>query len=449
MNRTIMAAALVLALLVAALAGAGTAAATPHSLVPTNGALVPSNAQVFSWQDNLSQGPIDHWYMEISTSPMVDYYPWGFFSGGLVFTTNVRTASPTPVDLNALGRALGPGTYYWHVGGYYGPFGSLGTAWSSVQSFTVRSSTATAPRIGVNPTSLEFWAETGDTSWHVEELAISNTGGGTLQFTASKPGADAWLAFGSLTNTGYVATVQVGANATGLSPGTYNSQITVADNGSSPPATNSPQLIPVTLRVFASDGTAPNGTVKIRAGRAATNTTKVTLNLAATDSGSGVGEMRFNNEGGNWSQWVPYATKRMGWYLPAGDGVKTVQAQFRDKTGNVSMVASDTIILDTVKPTTKAPRRASVRRYGYVRLYYQVVDPLPCASKASAVTIKIKTLGGVTKKTLKLGKQYVNRLKYKRFRCTLPKRTYRFYVYATDGAGNKQRKVGSNRLVVR
>jgi hypothetical protein len=441
--------AVALGLLCLILVAPAAAQATPHTLAPANGALVPSNAQVFSWQDNLSQGPIDHWYMEISTSPQVDYYPWGFFSGGLVFTSSQRTSSPSPVNLNSLGRALAPGTYYWHVVGYYGPFGSLGTAWSGVQSFTVYGAVAAAPKIGVNPTSLTFWAEQGDATWHVETIDISNTGGGTLYFTASKPVSEAWWAFGTLTNTGYVATLQVGANANGLTPGTYSSQVTIADNGSTPPATNSPRLVPVTLRVFASDTTAPTGTIKIRAGRAATNTAKVTLNLSASDTGSGVGEMRFNNGDGLWSAWVPYATTRTGWRLPEGDGTKTVQAQFRDKTGNASTVASDTIILDTVKPTTEAPRSVSVRRYQYVRLYYKVVDPQLCATKATAVTIKIKTLGGVTKKTLKLGARSVNTLLSYRFKCSLAKKTYKFYVYATDGAGNTQAKVGWNRLVVR
>ncbi len=36
-----------------------------------------------------------------------------------------------------------------------------------------------------------------------------------------------------------------------------------------------------------------------------------------------------------------------------------------------------------------------------------------------------------------------------KFRCKLPRGTYRFYVYATDPAGNRQVKVASNRLNVR
>lgn len=452
MNRRTMVAVVALATLAAALAGVATVSATPHSLVPTNGALVPSNAQVLSWQDN-QVADIDHWYMEISTSPLVDYYPWGFFSGNLVFTTSQRTSAPAPVDLNHLARALAPGTYYWHVGGYYGPFGSLGTSWSSVQSFTVYGATATAPKIAANPSSLTFWVEAGDTSWHQQNLAISNTGGGTLYFTIPA-GTAMWLSWAAGTNTGYVYTMPVGVNAQNggspLSPGTYTANITILDNGSSPSAaSNSPLLVPVTLRVFSSDDAAPTGAkVKIGAGRAATNKTKVTLTLTAADAGSGVGEMRFNNEGGGWSAWVPYATSRAGWVLPAGDGIKTVQAQFRDKVGNQSGVVSDTIVLDTVKPKTKAPEAESVRPGRTAALKYKVVDPAPNGGTAKVV-IKVKTLGGKTVKTLTLGAKPVNVTKTASFTCTLARKSYKYFVYATDAAGNAQAVVGSNRLTVR
>jgi len=451
MKRSKLGVALTLLLLVVALAAAtpALAAGGPYNLVPTNGALVAANAQTFSWLDSLPYGgSVDHWYVEISTSPSVDYYPWGYFSGNLAYASGRLTLSA--LDLNAAGRALAPGTYYWHVLGYYGPFGSLGTAWSGVQSFTVRSATATAPVIAVNPASFTFAAEVGDTSWHFANLDISNAGGGTLSFTASKPVAEAWWAFGSSTNTGYVVTIQVGARATGLSPGTYTSQVTIVDNGSSRPPTNSPKFVPVTFKVLATDNAAPTGSsIKIRNGAAATKATKVTLNLAASDSGSGMGEMRFSNEGGAWSEWVPYAATKT-WYLVAGDGIKTVQAQFRDKVGNATATVSDTIVLDTVKPTTQAPSRATVTRGKTATLKYKVTDAVPNGGSAT-VTIKIKTLGGTTVKTLSLGKKNVNTATAlsAKFVCKLAKKTYKFYVYATDTAGNTQATVGSNRLIVR
>jgi hypothetical protein len=42
--------------------------------------------------------------------------------------------------------------------------------------------------------------------------------------------------------------------------------------------------------------------------------------------------------------------------MPSGDGTKTVYARFYDSGGLYGTIASDTIVLDTVRP---GPRRAS------------------------------------------------------------------------------------------
>lgn len=244
----------------------------------------------------------------------------GVFSGGPVLTQDARTAMPTPVNLNALGRASGLGTCYWHVGGSCGPFGSLGTAWSLVQSLTVCSVAATVPRIGVDPTSLAFWAEKGDTA--------QRRGRRVVGLGASRDDADPM---------------------------------------------------------------------------------------------------------------VPGAIGRRH------DGAGAIPRHDRDE----SVAASDTIVLPTVKRVARAPCAVSAARDPYLRPRCKVVGPQPCAPKASAVTIKVRTLAAVTRATLKLGAQPVSTLLAKRFRCSLPAGSYRFFVCATDGAGTKQATVGSNRLTVR
>jgi len=98
------------------------------------------------------------------------------------------------------------------------------------------------------------------------------------------------------------------------------------------------------------DTDAPNGTVVINGGVANTNGTSVTLTLSASDSGSGVAQMSFSNDGSTWSAWQAYATSA-SWSLATGDGSKTVYARFKDTVGNVSTNATDTITLDTVAPT--------------------------------------------------------------------------------------------------
>ena len=103
---------------------------------------------------------------------------------------------------------------------------------------------------------------------------------------------------------------------------------------------------------------------------------------------------------------------------------------------------------DGVAPKAYAPSRASVVRGSRATLKFKVTDALPNGA-AAAVTIKVKKSGGRTVKTLSLGTQPLGRTLAATFRCTLPKGTYRFSVYAVDRAGNKQSRVGTNTLVVR
>ncbi len=184
----------------------------------------------------------------------------------------------------------------------------------------------------------------------------------------------------------------------------------------------------------------PGGALRVNGGKAYTNSTSVRLQALI----SGAAEMRLRDAGGAWTEWMSFAASRT-WALPSGDGAKTIEAEFRNDLGTTAKSA--TISLDTVRPVTKAPYERRVRRDRYVRLYYKVTDAAPCAAKAT-VTIKIKTLGGRTKKTLSLGRRAVNKLQSCRFKCSLPKRTYRFYVYATDLAGNTQSVLGRNYLYV-
>jgi len=104
------------------------------------------------------------------------------------------------------------------------------------------------------------------------------------------------------------------------------------------------------------DVNSPTGSISINSGATYTTSTSVTLGLSASDtsgtpqSPSGVGSMRFSNDGSTWSAWESYATSK-SWTLLTGDGVKTVYVQFRDNAGLISSFYTDTIILDTVAPT--------------------------------------------------------------------------------------------------
>ena len=98
-------------------------------------------------------------------------------------------------------------------------------------------------------------------------------------------------------------------------------------------------------------------------------------------------------------------------------------------------------------PLTSKTSRASVGCENSSRPS-RLQNMMPCGPNVK-VTIKIKTLGGRTVKVFRYAKKPINTALTARFVCKLAKRTYGFYVYATDAAGNTRTKVARNTLVVR
>ncbi|MGI6294711.1 MAG: DNRLRE domain-containing protein [Armatimonadota bacterium] len=90
-----------------------------------------------------------------------------------------------------------------------------------------------------------------------------------------------------------------------------------------------------------------NCSIKINNGAASTDSTAVTLTLAATDYLSGMSHMQFSNDGVSYSAAEPYATSK-SYTLSSGDGTKAVYVRFRDKVGNWSAPVSASIVLNTV-----------------------------------------------------------------------------------------------------
>lgn len=167
----------------------------------------------------------------------------------------------------------------------------------------------------------------------------------------------------------------------------------------------------------------------------------VTLTFSATDAGgSGVGATEADLDGAGWS---PLAGAPAALAV-AGQGVHTVLYRSTDLEGNVEEARGCTVKIDAGRPVTSA-RAALVRRGARVTLRYRVADLTPRAN----VRIVVKTLRGALRKTLRLGWRGTNALRGATWRCTLPRGHYRFFVYATDQAGNRQKQLGSARLTVR
>jgi N-acetylneuraminic acid mutarotase len=100
------------------------------------------------------------------------------------------------------------------------------------------------------------------------------------------------------------------------------------------------------------DTTPPNLlSIVINGGALYTPHPGLDLTISATDPGHGTAGLQMSfSDGGTWTDWEAYSTTA-AWALTSPDGVKTIQARFRDLAGNVSPPVSDTIALDTTPPT--------------------------------------------------------------------------------------------------
>src|SRR5260221_2305962 len=108
---------------------------------------------------------------------------------------------------------------------------------------------------GLSPGSLQFTLVPGQKNPPGQVLTVSNAGAGTLFWQASIAAAEApWLSLNPMGGTIAAARstrVMVAVNGAGLSPGTYNAQITVtATNSSGNQVQGSPKTAVVTLTVL-------------------------------------------------------------------------------------------------------------------------------------------------------------------------------------------------------
>ncbi|MBL8028757.1 MAG: hypothetical protein JNL74_20195, partial [Fibrobacteres bacterium] len=79
------------------------------------------------------------------------------------------------------------------------------------------------------------------------------------------------------------------------------------------------------------------------------NDSKPDLTLSALNADS----VRFNINSTGWTSWISYVTSKSDIDISGGsDGMKFVEAEFRDKAGNLSAIVHDSMILDRVLPAS-------------------------------------------------------------------------------------------------
>ncbi|WP_394833303.1 S8 family serine peptidase [Pendulispora rubella] len=113
--------------------------------------------------------------------------------------------------------------------------------------YNATAGTPTEPTIGVSPSSLSFSGTVGGANPANQNVSITNTGGGTLNWSASDNAT--WLTVSPTSGTA-PSTSGASVDIAGLAAGTYNGTITVAATG----ASNTPVNVPVTLTLTGGGG---------------------------------------------------------------------------------------------------------------------------------------------------------------------------------------------------
>lgn len=198
---------------------------------------------------------------------------------------------------------------------------------TSTQDDTAPISSVTAPLSG-NLSALAFPITVTDTD------ATSGVGLVRLYYNLNNTG---WVQFGS----GFAP----GSPIPFVSPGdgildVYSVAEDVVGNVEAAPASADQSYLIDTM--------GPSGTFAINGGDTYTTNQIVDLNGTMTDA-NGVAMMRLSNDGITWSAWLTYVDPYLGWDMGAGDGTRTVYAEYQDGTGQVSSFQDD-IILDTLAP---------------------------------------------------------------------------------------------------
>jgi len=137
----------------------------------------------------------------------------------------------------AIPTSLDPGSDY-KIKIYQG-----GVSGFSADNFSITGSGSISPFIALNRTGLNFGAAGGN-STKAQTVLISNSGQGTLNWSVSPD--QGWINVTPTYGTGS-GTIQVSVSPAGLGSGTYSGTVYVTDAA----ASNSPQQINVTLKVYA------------------------------------------------------------------------------------------------------------------------------------------------------------------------------------------------------
>ncbi len=157
-------------------------------------------------------------------------------------------SAPATVTVTPSIAGLAPGTYTTPI------TVTAAGASGSPKTVDVTLTVSPGPTLSVAPTNLAFSATQGGANPAAQTVSVTNSGGGSLSFTASDD--QTWLAVAPASGTA-PSTPSVSTNIAGLAPGSYTGTVTISAAG----ASGSPKTVGVTLTVNSAPpaGTAPVG----------------------------------------------------------------------------------------------------------------------------------------------------------------------------------------------
>ncbi len=221
-------------------------------------------------------------------------------------------------------------------------YSASGTTWSDLTTYSATANIClkayTGPSAAVPPV---VTAPNGGENWAVgssRSITWTPGSGSTVAIALSRDDGSTW-------QTLFASTANDGAESWTVGGATTTQALVRITGGGADTSDAVFSVVP-----------ALTGTMSLDGGDAYVTSPTVTVDSAV----AGVTDMRVRDSGGSWSSWGPYAAS-MAWVLPAGDGAKTVDAEYRDTDGNV-LALQDAITLDTLPPDTAVstvPSRAS------------------------------------------------------------------------------------------
>jgi hypothetical protein len=252
--------------------------------------------------------------------------------------------------------------------------------------------------------------------------------------------AGAHVVLGALekTNTAFVSATQLTVPllaADIVSPGTTAVGVKNPAPGGGLSATTKPlAVVPET--------TVP--TVTIAGADTAWHNAPVSLSFAASDGQSGVQKLQYQSPPA-----VPTWTDGGGYTVPVTtQGAVPVSVQALDWCNHAG-TSSVTVNIDTTPPTTAALNAVSVKQGGTARLRFRIIEPTGLSPSAYVVLVVKTARGGRTVDTVSVGNARMNTTRSAALAVHLRRGAYRWYVYATDLAGNPQANVDWAKFTVK